>query len=84
VALGWAQALADFIFWLRFIKPIYVIEPFAIARALLLIAVTGMISYIMGFCGALLWKRMHRRAVDPRQTLPGELFDPARRKASAT
>jgi hypothetical protein len=39
VALGWAQALADFIFWLRFIKPIYVIEPFAIARALLLIAV---------------------------------------------
>jgi hypothetical protein len=32
VALGVAQPLIDFLFWIHFIKPVYVIEPFAIER----------------------------------------------------
>jgi hypothetical protein len=48
VAVGWVQALIDFIFWLHFIKPVYVIEGFNVSTALLLVAVTATIGYAMG------------------------------------
>jgi hypothetical protein len=37
VALGLAQPLIDFVFWMHFLKPIYVIEPFSLGRAAILI-----------------------------------------------
>jgi hypothetical protein len=60
VALGLAQPLIDFLFWIHFIKPVYVIEPFEIARAAILIAVTAGIGYVTGLVFALLWNRLHR------------------------
>lgn len=60
VAIGWAQPLINFIFWLHFIKPIYVIEPFNAGTAALLVAITAIIGYVMGFIFALLWNRFHR------------------------
>ena len=60
VALGWAQAIIDFVFWVHFIKPIYVIEPFEIARSAILIAVTAVLGAAVGYCFAALWNRIHR------------------------
>ncbi len=60
VAIGWAQALIDFIFWLHFIKPVYVIETFSIGRAAGLVVVTAAMGYAIGWLFALLWNRMHR------------------------
>ena len=60
VALGWAQAIIDFVFWIHMIKPVYVIGPFSIWIALMLIAVTGAIGYIGGFVLASLWNWLHR------------------------
>ena len=60
VALGWAQALIDFLFWIHFIKPVYVIESFDAGRALLLIAITSAIGYAFGYTFAILWNRLHR------------------------
>ena len=60
VALGWAQPFIDFIFWIHFIKPVYVIEPFEIARAAILVLVTAGIGYVTGFVFGLLWNRLHR------------------------
>lgn len=60
VASGFAQPVMDFIFWLHFIRPVYVIEGFNLARAAGLVALTGVIGYAMGATFALLWNRLHR------------------------
>ncbi len=60
VAAGWAQPLIDFIFWIHFIRPVYVIERFNIGIALLLIGVTATIGYAIGWIFAVLWNKLHK------------------------
>jgi len=60
VALGWAQAVLDFVFWVHFLTPAYSVTPFVAARALLLIAVTATVGYIIGYTLATLWNWIHR------------------------
>ena len=62
VLIGWAQAIIDFVFWIHFIRPGYVIEPFAVGRAVTLILVTAAIGAAIGYCFALLWNRLHPAA----------------------
>lgn len=60
VALGVAQPLIDFIFWIHFIKPVYFIEPFAFGRAAILVLVTAGIGYLTGLAFGMIWNRVHR------------------------
>lgn len=60
VALRWAQPVIDFVFWMHFIKPIYVIEPFETVRAVILIVVTAGIGFVIGWVFALIWNALHR------------------------
>jgi hypothetical protein len=60
IALGWAQAVIDFVFWMHFIKPLYVIEPFEFARAVMLVAMTGGMGFLMGSVFALVWNALHK------------------------
>jgi hypothetical protein len=60
VLTGWAQPIIDFIFWMHFIRPVYVVEAFSVGRALILIGVTSAVGATIGYCFALLWNRMHR------------------------
>ena len=60
VAVGWAQPLIDFIFWIHFVKPVYVIEPFSAGIALLLIVVTSAIGYAVGWGFGVLWNKLHK------------------------
>jgi hypothetical protein len=78
IALGWAQAIIDFVFFIHMIKPVYMIGPFILWIALTLIAVTGAIGYIGGFVLAALWNWLHR---EPHQiaTHPIEHLTPAPR-----
>lgn len=55
VWLGWAQPVADFIFWIHFIRPPYTIMPFDLGRAGLLILVTGLVGFLIGWALALVW-----------------------------
>lgn len=59
IALGWAQAILNFVFWMHMIKPVYVIGPFNVWTALILVAVTGAIGYVGGFALAALWNWLH-------------------------
>jgi hypothetical protein len=60
VALGWAQAVINFIFWMHFIKPIYVIEPFELSRAGVLLLVTSAFGFAIGAAFALVWNAVHK------------------------
>ncbi len=60
VALSWAQSVIDFVFWMHFIKPIYVIEPFEVARATILIVVTAGVGFVIGSAFALVWNALHK------------------------
>lgn len=59
VASGLAQPFMDFVFWLHFIRPAWVIDGFNVWKAVGLVALTGMIGYAIGAALALLWNRMH-------------------------
>ncbi len=58
VAIGWGQALINFIFWVHFIKPAHEVEPFNIGTALLLVLVATCIGYVVGNGFALLWNKL--------------------------
>ncbi len=60
VAAGWAQAVVDFVLWMHFIKPIYLIAPFAVGTAAVLVAVTAATGFVLAFLFAILWNNFHR------------------------
>ena len=60
VALKLAQPVVDFILWIHFIKPIYVIEPFEITRAAVLFVVTSAVGFVFGSAFALIWNAVHK------------------------
>ena len=61
VAAGWGQTLIDFVLWMHFIKAVFVVDPFTIGRAVILILITAAIGYCIGFLGAVVWNRLHSR-----------------------
>jgi hypothetical protein len=60
VMFGWAQRMIDFIFWAHMIQPVYVIKPFDPVAGITLIVVTGVIGYVFGYAGAVVWNKLHR------------------------
>jgi len=60
VAAGWAQAVIDFVFWMHFIKPVLVIEPFGIVKAVILLVVTAGLGFVAGSVFAWIWNALHR------------------------
>lgn len=60
VAAGWAQAVLNFVFWMHFIRPPYTAGPFNVGVAVILVAVTAVIGYLMGYVLAELWNSIHK------------------------
>ena len=60
VALGWAQPLLDFVFWMHFFQPVFVIRPFSLTAAAALIVFTSISGFVIAFLFAVLWNRLHR------------------------
>jgi len=62
VAFGLAQPFIDFVFWMHFITPVFVIEVFDVTRALILVAFTSGLGFLIGYVLALLWNAVHKKA----------------------
>ena len=58
VALGWGQAVLDFILRLHFIQVQYQLAPFAVGTAAALVAVTFTAGSLFGLVFALVWNRL--------------------------
>ena len=59
VAVGWAQKFIDFVFWIHFMQPVLLIEPFDIARACILVAVTFIVGFVVGTVAGVIWNALH-------------------------
>jgi hypothetical protein len=57
VAMGWAQSVINFIFWIHFIQPPYTIAPFDIWIAAILVTVVSAVGFAMGYVLAVIWDR---------------------------
>ncbi|MDE1919778.1 MAG: hypothetical protein KGH56_03785 [Patescibacteria group bacterium] len=60
VALGWAQAIVDFVLWMHMINLPYVVKPFDLSAAVTLVLITTLAGYVFGYIFAKIWNRMHR------------------------
>jgi hypothetical protein len=60
VAVGWAQWVMNFIFWMHFLKPPYTVGPFSAGIAVILILVTATVGYVFGYIFGVLWNWIHR------------------------
>ncbi len=61
VTMGWAQAIYDFILWAHMIHLPIVIGPFDMTAATTLVVMTAVMGYVMGWTGAWVWNKFHRR-----------------------
>ena len=59
VAFGWARPLIDFVLWMHFIRLDYVVQPFSLPIAAVLIVVTTVIGFVIAFLFGLLWNKLH-------------------------
>ena len=60
VASGFAQALLDFVFWMHFMKPAFIVGAFDPMVALVLVMVTTAIGFVIGVVLGALWNWVHR------------------------
>jgi hypothetical protein len=61
VAFGWAQPFIDFAFWMHFLKPPCIVQPFNLATAVILLIVTLSLGFVIGSIFAVLWNWIHKR-----------------------
>ncbi len=61
VMMGWAQGLMDFIFSLHFLSNPYVLQMFDVGKALMLIAVTFVVGYVLGLIFTGIWNMMMKK-----------------------
>ena len=60
VAIGLAQVYLDWIFKLHFLNFQYSINTFSFGNAIMLVIVTGIIGYVMGYIAGWCWNMAHR------------------------
>lgn len=60
VALGIAQGYMDWIYSIHFLNNPFIVGTFDITTATILVVVTGVVGYILGFIFALIWNKVQK------------------------
>lgn len=61
VALGFAQTLLDWTFAWHMLANPWVVQPFSLSNAVILVVVTGLVGYVMGYLFAWVWNKVHEK-----------------------
>jgi hypothetical protein len=59
VAAGLAQSFLDFIFWAHFLRDPWIVAPFDLERAVILVATTGALGYVGGLIAGAVWNALY-------------------------
>jgi len=62
VAVGWGQPLIDFVLWMHMIHLQYIVGPFEPAAAVILVLVTTLTGFAIGWLLAFVWNTLDRTA----------------------
>jgi hypothetical protein len=68
VAMGVAQTLLDWIYYLHFLNNPFHVAAFSAQTAILLIVITSVLGYIFGWVFAFLWNAFYRKAEGQQNT----------------
>lgn len=60
VVVGWGQMLLNFVFWLHMISNPYLVLSFDFTVAVLLLIITFVAGYVIGWIFSSLWNRIHK------------------------
>lgn len=60
IAGGWAQVLLDFIYGIHMLNNPFIVAPFSVGTAVLLVVVTFVVGYVGGWIFARLWNYLHK------------------------
>jgi len=62
VLVGWGQPLIDFVLWMHMIHLPLVVGPFELIAAVVLVLLTSLTGYAIGWVLAYIWNALHRAA----------------------
>ena len=63
VLVGWGQPLIDFVLWMHMIHLPLVVGSFELIAAVVLVLLTSLTGYAIGWVLAYIWNALHRAAV---------------------
>lgn len=58
VSLGYAQGFLDWIYGLHFLDNPFTVMEFEVTKAVMLVVVTSLVGYAVGYAGAWVWNRI--------------------------
>lgn len=58
VAIGLAGAILDFVYGIHFLNNPFTVQPFDVAKWVMLIVVTAVLGYIFGYVFAYIWNKL--------------------------
>ncbi len=63
VAVGWGQPLIDFVLWMHMVHLPYIVGPFELGAAVVLVLLTTLAGFAIGWFLAFVWNALHPSAV---------------------